>query len=244
MAVFKKNDAWWIDYYYQGCRYRQKIGSRRRDAEEASAQIKVKIAAGDFVPPADRKRQEEVRRSIAFESFATADFLEYSKVDHARSHHSQQRMIVTSHLIPYFGGMQLDEIVSKDIEKYKRIRSQKVGHSTVNRELFCLKKLFGKAVEWGELSENPARGVKTFKETPKRPQLLELDEVLRLLEECKQENCRVDLFAFVCCIVYAGLRKSEVLNLRWDGIDHARGHITVQSRPEWHTKNYESRPFP
>ena len=182
--------------------------------------------------------------SVAFESFATTEFLEWSKVDHARSHHSQQRMIVKSHLIPYFGGMRLDEITPKDIEKYKKLRSNKVSHSTVNRELFCLKKLFGKAVEWGEISENPMLGVKTFKETPEKQRLLGLDEVQRLLEECKEERCRVDLYAFVCCIAYAGLRKAEVLNLRWDGIDQARGHITVQSRPEWHTKNYESRTIP
>ena len=182
MAVFKRNGAYWIDYYdYTGRRYRRKIGYRRRDAEEALAQTRVKIAAGDFVPPDERKRQEKARRSVAFESFATTEFLEWSKVDHARSHHSQQRMIVKSHLIPYFGGMRLDEITPKDIEKYKKLRSNKVSHSTVNRELFCLKKLFGKAVEWGEISENPMLGVKTFKETPKKQ---------RLLEECKEERCR------------------------------------------------------
>ena len=35
MAVFRKNDHWWIDYSYQGRRYRQKIGSRKKEAENA-----------------------------------------------------------------------------------------------------------------------------------------------------------------------------------------------------------------
>ena len=45
MAVYRKKvradtgecvlgETWWIDYQYQGIRYRQKIGPRRRDAEE------------------------------------------------------------------------------------------------------------------------------------------------------------------------------------------------------------------
>ena len=50
MAVYRKNETWWIDYYYQGKRCRQKIGTRKKDAEEALNQIKVKISAGEFVP--------------------------------------------------------------------------------------------------------------------------------------------------------------------------------------------------
>ena len=49
MGVYRKNDTWWIDYYYQERRYRQKIGNRKKDAEEALSKIKVKIASGDFV---------------------------------------------------------------------------------------------------------------------------------------------------------------------------------------------------
>jgi len=40
------------------------------------------------------------------------------------------------------------------------------------------------------------------------------------------------------------LRKAEVLNLQWAGIDWQREELTVQSRPEWHTKNYQSRTIP
>ena len=50
MAVYRKNGTWWIDFYYQGKRHRQKIGTKKKDAEDALNQIKVKIAAGDYVP--------------------------------------------------------------------------------------------------------------------------------------------------------------------------------------------------
>ena len=43
MAIFKKNGNWWIDYYYQDKRYRQKIGTKKDDANTALAGIKVKI---------------------------------------------------------------------------------------------------------------------------------------------------------------------------------------------------------
>ena len=50
MGVYRKNETWWVDFYYQGKRFRQKIGTRKKDAEDALNQIKLKIASGDFVP--------------------------------------------------------------------------------------------------------------------------------------------------------------------------------------------------
>ncbi len=39
MALYQRNGNWWIDYYYQDRRYRQKIGTTKRNAEEALARI-------------------------------------------------------------------------------------------------------------------------------------------------------------------------------------------------------------
>jgi hypothetical protein len=58
-GVFKKQDAWWIDYYYQGKRHRQKIGAKRK-AEDAITQI---IAAGDFIPPEQRRQEDALAHS-------------------------------------------------------------------------------------------------------------------------------------------------------------------------------------
>ena len=73
-----------------------------------------------------------------------------------------------------------------------------------------LKTLFRQAVERGKLDANPTKGIKLFKEMPKTPRLLEIEEVGRLLEVCRDEPCPVDLYALVCCMVFAGLRKAEV----------------------------------
>ena len=42
MAVFRKRDTWWIDYYHDGTRHRQPIGARRKDAVAALSQIRIK----------------------------------------------------------------------------------------------------------------------------------------------------------------------------------------------------------
>ena len=81
MAVYHKNEAWWIDYYYQGKRCRQKIGTRKKDAEEALNQIKVKIATGNFVPMEEQKRREALEQQpILFDTFAKEEFLPWSQM--------------------------------------------------------------------------------------------------------------------------------------------------------------------
>jgi len=250
MAVFRKNGAWWIDYYYQGQRYRQRIGTRRRDAEEALSQIKVKAAAGEFVPPDERQKEEPTgSEPVLFAEFAHNEYLPWSETQHARSYYIRQVKALRAHLIPYFNGKRLHEVTPKMVEDYKmsRVRTRHVAgkrrkpvtKGTVNRELTCLKVLFRKAVEWGRLEENPARDVKVFKETPKSTRLLEADEIARLLQEMPDH-----LKALVACGAYAGLRCSELFHLQWKDIDWKMGELHVVSRAEHHTKNYKSRRIP
>ncbi|MBI2506070.1 MAG: hypothetical protein HYW07_22880 [Candidatus Latescibacteria bacterium] len=226
MAVYQKNGTYWIDYYYQDRRYRQKIGSRRRDAEEALSKIKVKVAAGEFIPPEERKREEEFQRQpMLFETFALEEFLPWSREQHSAKHHDRLSSIIQVHLIPYFTGQYLHEITPKRIEDYQTLRhrggryrrgkkTKPLNGATVNRELCCIKILLRKAVEWGKIDTSPASGIKTFKETPKPPRLLEQEEIARLLVELPDH-----LKALGACAVYAGLRMSELFHLRWEDVN-------------------------
>ena len=248
MAVYQRNGNYWIDYYYQDRRYRQKIGTRKKDAEEALSRIKVQVAAGEFIPPEERKRKEALN-SILFADFARNDFLPWSETQHSRNHYERQELALRVHLIPFFEGRHLDEITPKMIEDYKSARlraryvagkkKKPVNKATVNRELSCLKMLFKKAVAWSKLEEDPARDVRIFKEVPKTVRLLEADEIARFLDEVPDR-----IKALVYCVVYAGLRYSELLRLQWRDISWKTGELTVRSEGKEHTKSYKSRRIP
>lgn len=257
MALYKRGNNWWIDYYYQERRYREKIGTTKTAAETALNQIKVKIAAGDFIPPEERKsieeerkRQEEARpKPVMFEDFAVKELLPWSEVTHSVRHYGNQQLILQKHLIPHFKGKALEDIAAKDIQGYINKRSRatyrsgkgrrKIKKASVNRDLACIKLLFRKAVEWGKIEQSPALTVKAFKEVPNPPRLLEQEEVVRLLAELPDR-----LYALAACAVYAGLRKQELFYLRWEDINWRKGELNVVSREEHHTKNYQSRRVP
>lgn len=257
MALFKRGKNWWIDYYYQDKRYRQKIGTTKQGAEEALSHIRVQIAAGAFVPPeerrrleAERKRQEEAKpKPISFEDFATKSYLSWSEVNHSPNHHRLQQSIVRIQLVPKLKAYALSEITPRILEDY--IAQRRRGHyrkgsqkrpvkaGTVNRDIACLKILFRKAVEWGHLEESPARRIKTFKELPNPPRLLEPNEIAHLMEHIPEH-----LKALIACVVYAGLRREELFHLRWKDINYRSGELTVVSNEEHPTKNRESRRIP
>jgi len=248
MTVYKRKDrdggdVWWIDYYYQGTRYRQKIGAKRK-AEGAMAEIRSKIAAGDFVAP-DKRTAPAEKVQFTFAKFAEEEFLPWSGMQHSEKHHIRLRSILGKHLMPLFGTVPLGQITTKQIEDYKLSRrrhrrgSKAVAEATVNRELCCLKVVLRKAVEWGHIETSTARDVKTYKESPEAPQLLEAQEVESLLREMPDH-----LRGLIACAVYAGLRREELFHLRWEDINWTTGELTVASRRDHHTKNYQSRRIP
>jgi hypothetical protein len=49
MGVFKKQDVYWIDYYVNGRRKRERIGPDKRLAETVHRKRKVEIAEGKFL---------------------------------------------------------------------------------------------------------------------------------------------------------------------------------------------------
>ena len=159
MGVFKRQDNWWIDYSYMGRRHRQRIGPRKKNAEDALSQIRVQISAGTFVPEDERKALEENKpKPITFSEFTDTQFKDWSKEHHSEKSHIRLLSMIDRHLKPVFGPMGLEEITRKHIEDYliRRRRSRykrgtktfPTSEATINRELTAMKGVMRKAGEW------------------------------------------------------------------------------------------------
>jgi integrase len=235
MGVFQKNGNWWIDFYHQGKRIRRKVGPSKRVAEMALADVQVKKAKNDFLGISSPKK-------IQFKDFA-AEYLEYSKANKAKSSYERDLTIINRHAMALWGDLLVSKITAKNIEDYKRTRLEEVAPTTVNRELNTIKNLFRKAVEWRYLSQSPAAEVRRIK-TGKQPfRFLSSEEIETLLDACAQRHNH-HFSGIVVMALNTGMRKGEILTLRWDNVDMKRGVITVASGKDGHTKNYESRTLP
>jgi len=222
MGVFFKKGNWYIDYRLpNGRRIRQKIGSSKKLAENVLRKRKLEIAENKFL---DIKKNPPIK----FEDFAQ-EFLEIYSKPNKKSWESDFHHL--KRLKSFFRGKFLYQITPKDIEEFKAIRVRQVKPATVNRELATLKTMFNKAVEWGKFQNSPAKNVKFLKEDNKRLRYLEREEIKRLIEACPP-----DLRPIVIIALNTGMRKGEILNLKWHNIDFKRGIIYLLD-----TKNGEKR---
>jgi site-specific recombinase XerD len=91
-------------------------------------------------------------------------------------------------------------------------RIERVVASTVTRELFTVKNMFRKAVEWGYLKENPAAAVKKLKSGTPLFRYLSREESAALLDSCKQSE-NPQLHPFVFTALNSGMRLGEITSL-------------------------------
>lgn len=129
----------------------------------------------------------------------------------------------------HVGRKSADEVGTYDVEswrtallttpsKHGRVRSP----HTVNDSLRAMSTIWNALIKLGHLSENPfsATEVPRVSIPPRRPKYLRKDEILKLLS-LAEEHSR-DAHLFFALGVYAGLRKGEILNLRWCDVDFER----------------------
>jgi integrase len=106
-----------------------------------------------------------------------------------------------------------------------------VSAATVQKELNVLKHLLRLAVEWEIIPINPGQGVKGPRVGPGRLRYLQPAELRVLLEACAEW-----LQPIVGLAVTSGMRRSEILNLRWFDLDRIHRRILLPQ-----TKNGEGR---
>lgn len=223
MGIRKRGAAYFLDYYVNGRRVREAVGTSKKQAENILSKRKTDIIENKYFDIRKKHR-------ILFEDFAKT-FYELHSCVNKRPRVAKRDSQLINHLVKHFGGRYLYEITPMIIEKYKVLRRETVAPATVNRELACLKCMFNKAIQWEKTYDNPVRQVKLFKENNQRTRFLEQNEIPKFVESCSEH-----LKPIVIVAVFTGMRKSEILNLKWEDIDFKRGIIYLLF-----TKNNEKR---
>jgi hypothetical protein len=110
MAVFKKQRVYWIDYYVNGYRKRERIGPDKRLAETVLRKRKVEIAEGRFL-------EKERPITTTFNEMAEV-YLIYARDHQQKRSWARNR---TSVITPsaYFGEKRLTELTPAQVEQYQ-----------------------------------------------------------------------------------------------------------------------------
>jgi integrase len=210
----KGSGIWWIRYADQyGKLHREKVGPKSL-ARAAYQKRKTEIKEGKFFPERIRHKNE-----ILFE-----DMIKLYLEDHAKPNKRSYKddMHRKKRLVDFFGSKALSEISRQDVERFKARLSQEVSHATVNRHLALLKTIFNKAIAWGKTANNPAQGVKLYRENNQRVRFLSEEEETKLKEKFPPQA-----WALVELALHTGLRRAELFGLRWSDINFQNKIITI-----------------
>jgi integrase len=116
--------------------------------------------------------------------------------------------------------VSLHRLTAADVAKYRDHRLSLVKADTVRRELAIVRHCLEVARnEWGfVLPTNPVHKVKLPRAGNPRERRANPDELERLLRACDASRCYW-LPAVIQLAVETGMRRSELLGIRWDDVD-------------------------
>ncbi|MDA7857938.1 tyrosine-type recombinase/integrase [bacterium] len=209
----RKSKNWTIRYRVNG-KSREETFPTKKLAEDRLYKVRIEMKEGRYFDIRKRKK-------ILFEDLAV-EYKERIENDEKRGRNSTKYFI--DNLLKEFRGKYIDEITIKMVESYKdkraneisQVSKQKVKKGTVNHDLSCLRTMLNKAKAWGYyIKENPISkgGVELYKPSKHRSKKLSKYQIGRLIECCSESVRPV-----VTIALNTGMRRGEILNLKWRNI--------------------------
>ena len=223
MSVYRRGTVYWYHFVFEGEHVQRPTKVRTRNqAQKMEAIHKANLALGKY----GLAKKENPK----FSEFA-ARYLEYSKAN--KPAYVVEKYYVPKALAPFFGRYRLNEITALTVEKYKQDRLKRgLKKSSINRELGLLKSMLSTAVKWQLTDQNGAREAKLFKlDEPTVDRVLSYEEEAKLLKACEDLELQYrapHLKPVIIVALYTGLRRGEILRLRWTDIDFENTVLVVR----------------
>ena len=225
---------YWIEYYKNGKRTRERIGRSKQAAENRFREIQTAKAEGRHI--------NKNMNSLVTLGVLRDWYLDLPEVKQKRSFKDIQISIniVVNHIGEKLPLSQLGPIHIEEFRKFRlrenTIWGRPAKPATVNRNVANFRAMLNRGVDYGKLETNPVGRIKQLEENNIRERVLSQDEFNQLLKNCNGEMKGLVLIAY-----YLPMRQAEILNLTWDEIDFKNTFIRFGAS---RTKNKTVRSIP
>lgn len=155
---------------------------------------------------------------------------------YAKSHYTRPDdcMYVIDAFSKIVKGMNLNDIKLKHIEEYIASRKGIVKASSINRELNTIRKVFSLALDNDYLDKNPCKKLENLRIENPPERYLTKEEEAQILKVCNPI-----LQSIIKTAILSGLRKHELLSLKWVDINLREKYLIARE-----TKNNTTREVP
>ena len=140
--------------------------------------------------------------------------------------HAQNERTALGHLSKAFGDKPLNEITLGDIQALYA-QNQGYSESTLHKWQIVLNYVFKWAIEEGYITHNPAASLQLMiggsKEIPRES--LTREQALDIYHQLIERGSHKPIETFIMIALFSGLRRGEILALRWENIDEDIIHV-------------------
>lgn len=233
-SLYRRNGTYYVKFYEDGKRIRRSLGtSNRSQALKYKEQIERELANSKFIV---------AEKDSPVDAF-WKEYLRWAK-NHKRPATLEAEKIFWRQFVELTRPQMLGDITKRDVEKFKQKRIQDgLKPKSVNDALGALRAIINHSIKLGFYNgQNPFSGVERLKIPRNPPKYLQKEEVDLLLQEASKLGR--DIYLVIALGCFAGLRKNEIANARWEWFDFKGKLITLTSSDDFQLKDSESRTIP
>lgn len=184
--------------------------------KEAAEQLAQKLASAGTTSPA--------RSRVTFSTLA-AEWQTSMLPMYKHSTQKHRRFMLKKHLVPHFGDHAVCNITRQEIQAYvAHLIQQGYAPKSIDHIHDVLSAVLRTAVKWGDLQDNPARGVDLPHLRTVRPKwaltAVQAGALLAKLSPLAR--------TMVGLAILSGLRRGELFALRWQDVDERQRVLTVR----------------
>jgi len=202
IAVSLGKDATTGKYKYQWV----SVKGTKKEAEKRLSELLTQIDTGTFMKPSKTTLAEYLERWLK----------DYVWPNLAPGTAEGYEHIMLRHLVPSLGNIILTQLKPEHLQRYYSEKlSGGLSAQTVRHHHTALHKALQTAVEWGLLSRNVADAVKPPHVEHPEMQTWGEDDIIRFLEAANA----TPYYALFYTALFTGMRRSELLALRWCDVD-------------------------
>ena len=180
-----------------------------------------------------QKTRYQITRGLTLEGakITYAEFLEEwhsTKVHHVTEQtYSYYKQIIRDYIRPTLGDIRLNELSSRHIQRfYNNQVSEGIGLRTVQKAHTIIHASLNSARKFGLIPYNPDDATNPPKPKPSAMKFLNQEQVRIFLDSAKENDDRH--YALYYLALVTGMRQGELLALKWENIDLAKGILNVK----------------